>query len=304
MKKYFFLTLCILFIAIIATGCIDELVPVGGEDTGQEMSAYEFEVFLNNSYEDGEFIPTHSFYLSNNGSVKVVSIIDNQSMVDVIPMEDLSTQNSEVLSNIVILGDFASNTGSEPQDFERFTSMEKASEINHTLSEEVIRGQKHIYIEFEEPVTGYVAYTMSIPAGQDFIYITTPPSVVRFILPEGYTTGNSLIGKVKPSPDEVYYDTSGRENLVWYNEPEASGFMSLLGRYTPADEEEIESLPEVISVKYYTENAPRDLGIAVTILGIIALFIFARYTKERKRLEKIRNDIEDNASISKRKGKD
>ncbi len=304
MKKYFFPVLFLLCLSILATGCIDELVPVDNEDALQDISAYEFEVFLNNSYDDGEFIPTHSFYLSTNGSVKVVSIISNQSLVDVIPLEDLSTQNDEVLSNIVILGEFSDDATPDPDTFESFSAMETSPEINYTLSEDVIRGQKHVYIEFERTVTGYVAYTMRTPLGQDFIYITTPPSVVRFILPEGYTTGNPLIGKVKPSPDEVYYDNLGRENLVWDNEADTGGFLSILGRYTSTEQEEMDPVPEVISVKFYTTTAPRDLGIAVTILGLIALFVFSRYWSEKKRLERIRNEIEDKAMISRKKGKE
>ena len=305
MKKYFILALCILVIALVAllsSGCVDDLVPVNKEDPA-DISAYEFELFLNNSYDNGTFIPTHTFYLSNNGSARVVSLLDNESSVKIVPLEDLSNQDDEKVSNVVIIGDISSNTNATAQAFEYFSSMDSASDINYTISDDVIRGQKYVFIEFEEPVTGFVAYTMSTALGQDFLYITTPPSVVRYVLPEGYTTGNSLIGKVKPEPDYVYYDSQGRENLVWINEIETSNFLDILGRYSPEDQTSIEPIPKVISVKFYTKNAPRDLTIAVAILGLFALGVFFKYWSERKRLEKVRKEFEDQFSGSGKKGK-
>ena len=301
MKKYFFLALFILSIMLFASGCVDDLVPVDG-DAAQDISAYEFEVFLNNSYDNGVFIPTHTFYLSKNGTSKVVSILDNESVIKIIPLEDLSNQKSETVSNVVVLGDVSNNTNATPENFEYFASMDSPSDINYTISDDVIRGQKYVFITFEEPVTGFVAYTMTTALGQDFIYVTTPPSVVRYILPEGYTTGNSLIGKVKPAPDEIYYDSQGRENLVWKNKVTTTSFLNLLGSYSSADEASIEPIPKLISVKFYTEDAPRDLTIAAGVLGLVALSVFFRFRKERKRLEKIRNEFESQLSNSKKKG--
>ncbi|MBP1907850.1 DUF5803 family protein [Methanolobus bombayensis] len=302
MKKYFFLTLFLLSIMLFASGCIDDLVPVD-EDTTQDMSAYEFELFLNNSYDNGTFIPTHTFYLSKNDSAKVVSILENESSIQIIPMEDLGNQG-ETVTNIVVLGEIANNTKATPENIESFSSMSSALDINYTISDDVIRGQKYVFVNFEQPVTGFVAYTMTTAMGQDFIYLTTPPSVVRYVLPEGYTTGNSLIGKVKPDPDQVYYDSEGRENLVWTNEVETSSFLSILGSYSPEDGDSIEPMPKMISVKYYTKNAPRDLTIAAVILGLVAFTIFFRYRNERKKLEKIRGEFESQLSNSGKKGND
>lgn len=304
MKRYFVLMLCILSLVIFAGGCIDDLVPVNDENTQPDLSAYEFEVFLNNSYEENTFIPTHTFYLSKNNSAKVVSIIENETVIDTIPLEDLSTSQNEPVDNIVILADLANQTDARPDVFTELATRNDSSAINYTVSDDVISGQKHVFITFEEPITGFVAYTISTPPGQDFIYITTPPSVVRFVLPKGYTTGNSLIGKVKPSPDEVYYDEMDRENLVWNNEVTTSGFLSMLGSYSQDDEEDIEPIPKLISVKFYTEDAPRDLSIAAVVLGLVALSIYSRFRRERKRLEKIRMDIENQVRVPKKKGKD
>lgn len=304
MKKYLILVLCLFVLVIFAGGCIDDLVPVNDEGTQQDLSAYEFEVFLNDSYDEGQLIPTHTFYLSKNESVKVVSIMENESVIDIIPLEDLSTSNDEVVSNIVILGDLSNKTNATQEKFTDFSLMEEASEINYTISEDVIRGQNHVFITFEEPITAFVAYTMSTPPGQDFIYITTPPSVVRFVLPEGYTTGNPLIGKPKPSPDLSYLDASSRENLVWYNELETNSFLSIFGNYSAEEQAEIEPVPKPITVKFYTKSAPTGLTVAALILGMIALFVFFRYRLQKKTLEMIRADIEKQAVAPKNKGKD
>jgi hypothetical protein len=302
MKKYFFLALFILSVILFTSGCVDDLVPIDG-DTTQNISAYEFELFLNNSYDNGTFIQTNTFYLSKDGSAKVVSILENESVIQIILLEDLSNQNSETVSNVVVLGDLSNNTNATPENFEYFASMNSPSDINYTISDDVIRGQKYLYITFEEPVTGFVAYTMSTALGQDFVYITTPPSVVRYVLPEGYTTGNSLIGKVKPTPNEIYYDSDGRENLVWTNEVTTTSFLSLLGDYSSEDDSSIEPIPKLISVKFYTENAPRDLTIAAGVLGLVALSVLLRFRTQRKKLERIRNEFESQLLNPKKKSK-
>lgn len=302
MKKYFFLALCLFGLVILTGGCIDDLVPVS-KTAGPAMSEYEFEVFLNDSYYNGVFNPTYTFYLSTNESAKVVSLLENESVIDIIPLEDLSTGDDDLVKNIVILGDFSNNTTATPEQFSEFSLMEEPVDINYTVSVDVVRGQKHVFITFEQPVTGFVAYTMALPMGQDFIYITTPPSVVRFVLPNGYTTGNPLIGKVKPSPDEVYTDEYGRENLVWHNEVTTSGFLSMLGSYSEEDEDEIEPIPKLISIKFYTESAPRDLSIAAVILGIITLVIYLRYRAQRLILRRIRENIENQVANPKKKRK-
>jgi hypothetical protein len=305
MNRYFVLVMCTLCLVIIAGGCIDDLVPVNKEDSQQELSAYEFDLFLNNSYDDkGRFIPTHTFYLSRNESARVVSIVENESLIDVIPLEDLSTPRDGAVSNVVVLGDISESTNVTPTSLSIFSMSKEPYDVNYTITEDVIRGQKHVFVTFEHPVTGFVAYTMSKPLGHDFMYVTTPPSVVRFVLPQGYTTGNPLIGKVKPSPDRVFYDSFGRENLVWYNELESTGLLNFFGRSSPDGQREIDPIPKLISVKFYTVNAPRDLGIATFILGAFAFLVFSRYRAERKRLEQLRKDIEEQVIVPKKKGKE
>lgn len=303
MRKWITLVFCISVLAILGGGCIDDLVPVDEQTTAQDASAYEFEAFLNNSFTDGKFLPTSTFYLSGNENTKAVYILHNESTIDIIPLEDLSSPNQDPVSNIVVVGNY---TGSENVSEQYFTDLSESGEpadINYTLSEDVIRGQKHIYIIFSEPVTGFVAFTLATPMGQDFLHVTTPPSVVRFVLPEGYTTGNPFIGKTNPEPDEIYYDSENRENLVWNNEVAyTSSILESVQKFSRENSSQVEPIPKAISVKYYSKSAPQGLIIAVGILGLAALFVFSRYYREKKRLGKIREDIESQFEVKKRRG--
>ena len=299
------LVFCISVLGILAGGCIDDLIPVDEETSVQDTSAYEFEVFLNNSFADGEFIPTSTFYLSDEGDTKAVYMLHNESVIDVIPLEDFSSPNQEPVSNIVILGNYTESTNVSEQHFTELAQAGEPADVNYTLSEDVIRGQKHVFIEFNEPVTGFVAFTLATPIGQDFLHVTTPPSVVRFVLPEGHTTGNPFIGKTNPEPDEVYHDSENRENLVWNNEvAQTSSILESVQKFSGENNSQIEPVPKAISVKYYSQSAPQGLIIAVAILGLAALIVFSRYHREKKRLGKIREDIESQFQTKKRRGKE
>ncbi|NTV77835.1 MAG: hypothetical protein HGA25_01485, partial [Clostridiales bacterium] len=205
------------FLAVVSlSGCIDDLADKTPIKPNSSM--YEFDVFLNKESQlNGSFARTSTFYLSTNSSMKAVNIIDNESLLDIMPLEDLTKMDADILSNIVVIADYANNTSSSIDLFENYSTEQKVSSLNYTTSEEVKKGQKHIYLNFTEPIRGYVAYTMTVPTGQEFIHITQTPSVVRVVLPDGYTTGNLLIGRARPKPDQTYYDDYGRMNLVWNN---------------------------------------------------------------------------------------
>ena len=297
MKKWITMIFCILMLAFFTGGCIDELVPVDQQTSMGNISAYEFEAFTNYSFVDGNFIPAATFYLSREGHVKAVYMVENESVIDIIPLEDLSSSNEVPVSNIVVMGDYSSSLEASVETFRELSISSEPAYINYTTSEEVSRGQKHLYITFSEPVTGFVAFTQSTPRGQYFLHITTPPSVVRFVLPEGYTTGNPLIGKTTPSPDETYYDLSGRKNFVWVNSGTASGgILEALQIFSNNTNSRANPVPRAISIKYYSESAPMGLMTATGILGLAALFVLSRYRRERKRLVSIREDVEERLS--------
>jgi|GEM_PF-300693 len=306
MKKRVTMAFCILMLVSFTGGCIDELVPVDEQTSTGDIAAYEFEAFTNYSFADESFIPVATFYLSREGNAKAVYMIENESVIDIIPLEDLSSSNEVPVSNIVVIGNYSGSLETSAGTFTDLSLSDEPAYINYTTSEEVSRGQKHFYITFSEPITGFVAFTMSTPRGQDFLQITTPPSVVRFVLPEGYTTGNPLIGKANPSPDETYYDLSGRENLVWVNTGTASGsVIERLQRFSNNTNAQVDPVPRAISIKYYSESAPLGLMIAAGVLGLAAFLVLSRQRRERRRLARIREDVEGRFSAKERKkGKD
>lgn len=302
--KLSFYILSIIVVSLFAGGCIDDLVPVNDKNIMPDASVYEFEAFLSESFEDGILIPTSSFYFSEDELVKVVSIVDNESVIDIIPLEDLSSSKEEPVSNVVVLGDYSNNTNVSEEYLIELTESVEASDLNYTISDDVIRGQKHVYVNFEQPVTGYVAYTVKSPMGQDYMYLTTPPSVIRFVLPDGFTTGNSLIGKASPKPDDVYLDSQNRENLVWYNKLESpKGFLKAVQDLSGSNSSNITPVPQLISIKYYSKSAPLGLGIAAIILGAAAAAVYLRFYREKRKLVKAREDIENQFISPKKKGK-
>jgi hypothetical protein len=300
-KKLLF---CILILSLFVGGCIDELVPVNDEKIMPDADAYEFEAFLSESFENEKLIPTSTFYFSEDESVKVVYIVDNETTIDILPLEDLSSSKEGPVSNVVILGDYSNGTSASKEYFVELVEYVEVSDVNYTISDDVLRGQKHVYINFEQPITGYVAFTVKTPMGQDYLYLTTPPSVVRFVLPEGFTTGNPLIGKASPKPDDVYLDAQDRENIVWANKlGSPTGILKVFQDLSGSNNSKVTEVPQIISIKYYSKSAPLGLGIAAIILGTAAIIVYLRFYSQKKILAKIRDDIEDQLISPKKKGK-
>ncbi|MGM0770385.1 MAG: DUF5803 family protein [Halobacteriota archaeon] len=303
MNKTIITTVFIFALAVMASGCIDELVPVDEEAVAPDLSTYELEVFYETTQE-GELLNTTTFYLTDNGSVNVVHMIVNASVIEVVPLEDILNPNEDAISNIVILAGKAEDTEPSFETFETLStsSIDDVPVFNYTMEEEVIRGQKHIYIKFNESLTGIVAYRMTAPMGQDFMYIPSHDSVVRFVLPEGFTTGNPFIGKVSPEPVERYFDDRNREVLVWYDLHATAGSFTEIARDFLKVEIAEDDLPyKPVVVKFYTTSAPRMLLIGTIILGGGALIVIGNYLSTRRRLRKTRELIEEKFD---EKGKD
>lgn len=296
MNRSILLIACFL-VVVSLSGCIDELVPLEKVPNTSNSSMYEFDVFLNESRLNNSFAGTSTFYLSTNSSVKVVNIIDNESLLDIMPLQDLTKIDADILSNIVVIADYANNTSSSIDLFQKYSTEQNVSSLNYTISEKVTKGQKHIYLNFTEPIRGYVAYTMAVPTGQDFIHITQTPSVVRIVLPDGYTTGNSLIGRARPEPDQTYFDSKGRMNLVWYNTNiEKSSLVNMFETTFNTEIQAPSNSVKLIGVKFYKESAPRRLLVAGMVLGSLALIVIADSFKKRRKLRKLREEIEAGAN--------
>ena len=274
MRNATILALLILIFSTLTAGCIDELVPVDDNLTTPDISAYEFDIFVNQSADSDVVANTTTFYMSKDASVRVVHMLVNTTLIDIIPIDDMSS-NQESLTNIVIIADNANTSAASVEVFNSYSIAGYVSDIGYTISKEVISGQKHTYLKFNETITGFVAYTIPMPSGQDFMYAPTSSSIVRFILPEGYTTGNPLIGIARPQPDETYLDNEGRETLIWY---------------------EHEEMPKSIMVKYYPVSAPKILLIVGSILAFGAAIVLADYYVTKNKLKKMRDDIEQSST--------
>lgn len=279
MRNATILTLLFLLFSIITAGCINELIAIDDNSTTSDVSAYEFDVFVNKSADSDVVANTTTFYMSKDASVSVVHMLVNTTQIDIIPVDDMSS-NQDLLTDIVIIAENANNSTASVEVFNSYSLADSASDIGYTVSKEVIRGQKHTYLKFNETITGFVAYTIPMPSGQDFMYIPTSPSIVRFVLPAGYTTGNPLIGIVRPQPDETYLDNEGRETLIW---------------------NEHEEMLKSIMVKYYPGSAPKTLLIIVSILAFGAAIVLADYYVTRKKLKKMREDIEQSSTKRERR---
>jgi hypothetical protein len=128
---------------------------------------------------------------------------------------------------------------------------------------------------------------MEVPMGQDFMYVPSHLSTVRVVLPEGYTTGNQFIGKVQPEPDSRYVDEQGREVLVWNNlrQNSSSPLSSLAKGFLPSEEEGEEEIKfNTLYLKFYSEDAPRNLLIGTSILGAGVLLVIGNFLRNRRKL--------------------
>jgi hypothetical protein len=142
--------------------------------------------------------------------------------------------------------------------------------VNFNVSKETILGRSYVNFDFNYPFSGFVAFTQ--PDSQDFTRTLTKNGSVRIVLPVNYTTGSRFLGIANPEPDNITFDLSGREVLIWKN---------------PYPEH------RSISVKYYHETAPEML-IYLFVLLILAAIMVMGYNyltmralkKRRERLEK------------------
>lgn len=297
MKARTELLFLILLVALLSCGCIDELVPTNKDTSTGNVSSYEFNVFANHSFINGSFTPSATFYLTKDGDTKAVYMVQNTSVLDIIIIEDMSSSNKEPFSNIVVLKTGPNETIAYEEAFLELANVTSPSSVNYTISEDVVRGQKHKYLNFNEPVTGFIAFAQTSPKGQEFFHVTTSATDVRFVLPEGYTTGNRFIGRSTPAPDLVYKDISGRNVLLWKNKV-ATPSVGLIGKLLYINESEIpvEHVPRVIAVQYYSEYAPLGLLVSGAVLGFAALLVLSHYRRERKRLADLKDEIEFQAS--------
>jgi hypothetical protein len=70
----------------------------------------------------------------------------------------------------------ANETIANTQTFKQLSSRNETSSINYTLTQEVTEGMKVINLEFKEPVTGFIAYTLKTSGEQSLHFLNPIPN--------------------------------------------------------------------------------------------------------------------------------
>ncbi len=135
--------------------------------------------------------------------------------------------------------------------------------VSFNVSTELVQGKDFANFSFNTTFSGYVAITQ--PGSQDFTYLQTKNDTVWAVLPVNYTV-RSFFGITEPNPDNVTFDRSGREVIIWNNtHPE-----------------------ETIRVKYEDKNAPWLLFYFLVLLFLFAAIILGYYYLSLSALKKKR----------------
>jgi len=259
-------------LVVLVLGCIDQkkdIVPNDGN-----ISNYEFEVFLNESGNQTLANTTTYYLLENNTKVQVVHIAVNTSKLEIYPPETLGGGREEdPIQDFVLLAGPANETTATPQTFEELSRRNETSDLNYNMTQEISRNMKVVNLEFEEPVTGFIAYTLKTPGTRGFAVLKPDSEFIRVVLPEGYVTGNRVFGIARPEPANVTFDEKGRQTLLWIS--------SKMGERE-----------EAIQVKYYTKSAPLYFSIAIIALLCGVALVLLNYAKSKKELESVRGIFE------------
>ena len=133
------------------------------------------------------------------------------------------------------------------------------------------QGNSIYSLDFERHVEGRLVYNLT-SQGQQFVISIKDKGPVRVILPEGYTTGERLLGIAWPPPDTTT-NIEGRNALTWNNTTRIS----------------------YIEVNYYRENALVALMIIISILALAAIALLIEYYLSIRKLRALRMQEEDDA---------
>lgn len=255
------------------SGCIDQKKEIILDEPGN-ISNYEFEVFLDEWDNEIPANTTTYYILEDKTELQVVHIIINSSKLEIFPPDSLGgNSNEDPIRNFVLLVEPANETVASSRTFMRLSNSSNVSDINYTLTQEITRNMKLINLEFEEPVTGFIAYTLDMPGTQSFTFMKPDSEFIRVVLPEGYATGNRVFGIARPQPYDINFDEKGRQTLLWIS--------SKMGERE-----------EAIQVKYYAESAPMYFFAAIVALLFGVAMVLSRYSRSKKELESVREIFE------------
>jgi outer membrane lipoprotein-sorting protein len=272
-------------LVVFVSGCMEQEKEIVLNQPNN-ISSYEFEVFLNQS-ENQTLANTTTYYLQDNKTrVEIVNLVINSSKLEIYPPESLGgSSKGDPIENLVLLVAPANETAVTPETFEELSRRNETSEnVSYNLTQKISQNMKVINLEFEEPVTGFIAYTLETPGTQSFAFIKPDSEFIRVILPSGYVTGNRVFGIARPEPFNVSVDEKGRQNLLWIS--------SKMGERE-----------EIIQVKYYSESAPLLFLAAIVALLFGVVLVLTHYSRSKKELESVRGilDLEKEYEKNKRR---
>jgi hypothetical protein len=131
------------------------------------------------------------------------------------------------------------------------------------------RGSYQYQVVSEEDVVGHLNYTLPI-ADQRFVASAEEGGPVRVILPAGYATGDTVLGKARPKPDEV--ETMGnRTALIWTNPAKRT----------------------IIDVNFYRDDAPRAFRLFLLLLAFLAGVLALEHLTSIRRLRSVREEADE-----------
>jgi hypothetical protein len=267
------LLILLIMIPVLMSGCAEEKKQISLNQSGN-VSNYEFEVFQNEWTNNKPANTTTYYLLEDITTAKVVNLEINCSKLEIYPPDSLGGGSEEKpIQNFVLLVEPANKTTADAQTFERLSQKNGTSDINYTLTQEISENMKILNLEFKEPITGFIAYTIAVPATQSFAFIRPDSEYIRVILPPGYVTGNRIFGIARPTPSNVSFDEKGRQNLLWIS--------SKLGERD-----------EAIQVKYYSQSAPLLFLCAIVALLIGVILVLFFYSRSKRELESVKGIFE------------
>ena len=157
-----------------------------------------------------------------------------------------------------------------PEKVDNITLYDEAGRMVKINSSQSFWQGNYIYsLDFERHVEGRLVYNLT-SQGQQFVISIRDKGPVRVILPEGYTTGDRLLGIAWPPPDMIA-SAEKKSALTWYNTTKVS----------------------YIEVNYYRDNALEALMIIISILALAAIALLVEYYFSIRKLRSLRMEKEE-----------
>ncbi|GAB6265386.1 MAG: hypothetical protein STSR0001_08310 [Methanothrix sp.] len=157
-----------------------------------------------------------------------------------------------------------------PEKVDNITLYDEAGRMVKINSSHSFWQGNFIYsLNFERHVEGRLVYNLT-SQGQQFVISIRDKGPVRVILPEGYTTGDRLLGIAWPPPDMIA-SAEKKSALTWYNT----------------------TMVSYIEVNYYRDNALEALMIIISILALAAIALLVEYYFSIRKLRSLRMEKEE-----------